>query len=334
MAEVLPSIAALLISMALILLAAELFTNSVEWLGKKLNLGEGAVGSILAAIGTAMPETIIPIIAILFGGGKAGDEVGIGAILGAPFMLSTVAFALIGITVIIYAARGTRSRSILVNSEILQRDLGYFLVVYTIAVGTAFLPSQTLHMGVAIALLAVYGLYVWQTLQRDSALGGDIPPLHFHRRSESPHAALVIGQFAVALLVMIFGARVFVSNLEAVAYAANISTLVLALLLAPLATELPEKFNSVLWIRRGKDTLALGNVSGAMVFQSCIPVAVGLGFTEWQLEPPAMLSAMLSLTSTAVVYTSLRMFKDLRPTVLLLGGLFYLIFVIYVATLI
>ncbi|MBI4389541.1 MAG: sodium:calcium antiporter, partial [Nitrospinae bacterium] len=50
----------LIASFVLILLAAELFTNGVEWLGDKLNLTQGAVGSILAAIGTALPETIIP----------------------------------------------------------------------------------------------------------------------------------------------------------------------------------------------------------------------------------------------------------------------------------
>ena len=75
--------------LALILLAAEFFTNGVEWLGKKLNLSEGAVGSVLAAVGTALPESIIPIIAILFSPDASSHEIGIGAILGAPFMLAT-----------------------------------------------------------------------------------------------------------------------------------------------------------------------------------------------------------------------------------------------------
>ena len=52
----------------------------------------------------------------------------------------------------------------------------------------------------------------------------------------------------------------------------------LALVIAPIATELPEKFNSLIWVRQGKDTLAMGNITGAMVFQSCIPTAVALIF--------------------------------------------------------
>ena len=56
----------LLVSLVVILFAAELFTNGIEWMGRKLGLGEGAVGSVLAAVGTALPETLIPIIAIVF----------------------------------------------------------------------------------------------------------------------------------------------------------------------------------------------------------------------------------------------------------------------------
>jgi cation:H+ antiporter len=61
----------LLIALAIILASAELFTNGVEWFGRRYELGEGAVGSILAAVGTALPETLVPIIAIVFTGGQA-----------------------------------------------------------------------------------------------------------------------------------------------------------------------------------------------------------------------------------------------------------------------
>src|SRR5439155_1713956 len=75
-----------------ILAGAELFTNGIEWFGRKLQLAEGAVGSVLAAVGTALPETMIPIIAILSGSGSAASHgIGVGATLGAPFMLATLA---------------------------------------------------------------------------------------------------------------------------------------------------------------------------------------------------------------------------------------------------
>ena len=127
----------LVASLLIILLAAELFTNAVEWLGLHLRLNEGAVGSILAAVGTAMPETLIPLIAILFATGASHEDIGIGAILGAPFMLSTAAFCVTGVAVLVFARSGRRPRDMVVNHEILRRDMGYFLVVYLLAIWRA-----------------------------------------------------------------------------------------------------------------------------------------------------------------------------------------------------
>jgi cation:H+ antiporter len=87
----------LVVSLVIILVGAELFTNGIEWLGKHFDLAEGAVGSVLAAVGTALPETMIPLVAIVFAGGTAGAEIGIGAILGAPFMLATLAMFVTGV---------------------------------------------------------------------------------------------------------------------------------------------------------------------------------------------------------------------------------------------
>src|SRR5439155_12263856 len=122
-------------------LPSELFTNGIEWFGRKLELAEGAVGSVLAAVGTALPETMIPIIAILFGGGSAAsDSVGIGAILGAPLMLSTLAMFVTGLAVI-FGARGRPDRtSMPVDTKVLAHDMRYFGIGYALAVGAALLP--------------------------------------------------------------------------------------------------------------------------------------------------------------------------------------------------
>src|SRR5919204_1368800 len=125
----------------LILVGAEWFTNGVEWLGVKLNLSEGATGSILAAFGTATPETLIPVIAILFTNTPDSDEIGVGAILGAPFMLGTLVMLLIGVTA--FVLRKKRKRDTLhVDAHHALRDLAFFLVLYSIALGLALLPSD------------------------------------------------------------------------------------------------------------------------------------------------------------------------------------------------
>ena len=50
-----------------IYLACEWFVNAVEWLGVRLQVGPVAVGTVLAAAGTALPESVVTLVAVLFG---------------------------------------------------------------------------------------------------------------------------------------------------------------------------------------------------------------------------------------------------------------------------
>ena len=112
------------------LAGCELFTNAIEWFGAKLNLSTGACGSVLAAVGTALPETLVPIVAFIKGGEDA-REIGTGGILGAPFMLATLAFTVTAVAVLGYTRSGRRnSADMAVDSHVLSHDLGYFLVAY------------------------------------------------------------------------------------------------------------------------------------------------------------------------------------------------------------
>ena len=123
----------LLSSFAVILAGALLFTNAIEWAGHRLGLGEGATGSVLAAVGTAMPETLIPIVAII-GGGEGSEDVAVGAIIGAPFLLATIAMALVGISALIF--RGRREQGVRLAADIptLDRDLTFFLVFFALGI--------------------------------------------------------------------------------------------------------------------------------------------------------------------------------------------------------
>src|SRR3954451_11130949 len=132
----------LALAFLVILLGAELFTNGIEWFGRKLDLAEGAVGSVLAAVGTALPETMIPIIAILFATSEASDAVGVGAILGAPFMLATLAMFVTGVAVLWAARRRSSGDSMRVNTGVLAHDMRYFGLAIDLAIGAVFLPLE------------------------------------------------------------------------------------------------------------------------------------------------------------------------------------------------
>lgn len=319
----------LFISLGIILIGAEAFTNGIEWLGKRLKLGAGAVGSIFAAVGTALPETMVPIMAILGGVGPEGAEIGIGAILGAPFMLATVAFFITGFAALLFRRQ---NQPLLLDAKVVTHDLKFFLIVYSMAILASFLPNQTLKHGVALALVAAYGIYVFQTLRdcKDDCQHEKLAPLYMERRTSNPTLIMILVQITLALVAIIFGAQRFVNAVEPIAVSIGIPVFVLSLIITPIATELPEKFNSVLWIRRGKDTLAMGNLTGAMVFQSSVIPAIGIALTPWKLDTLALWSALLALGAALIPYLSLRRNRVILPTTLLIGGVFYLLFILTV----
>jgi cation:H+ antiporter len=328
----------LIASFAVILAGAQLFTNAVEWTGHKLELGEGAVGSLIAAVGTAMPETIIPVIAII-GGAAGAEDVAIGAIIGAPFLLATIAMALVGLFAYLYRERRRQSLELDVHKPTLERDLVFFLIFFAIgAAAGAFDLPQGIKIAGAVVLLAAYATYVRRTILGGGALQAEetLVPLVFARpetvktSAEDPSTKVVVFQLLVSLGTIIGGAELFVDELIHVAESLGVETIVLSLVLAPLATELPEKANSFFWVRDGKDSLALGNITGAMVFQSTIPIAFGLVFTEWDLDSHSLLSAGLGVAGGILAYEALhRRGRFVLPAVIGWGAL-YAVFLIYI----
>jgi cation:H+ antiporter len=335
----------LLISFAIILAGAELFTNGIEWFGRKLELAEGAVGSVLAAVGTALPETMIPIIAILFATGEHTSEVGIGAILGAPFMLATLAMFVTGVAVIYQARHRPTGDRMSVDTRVLGADMRYFAITYGLAIGAAVvLPVEPTwpKLLVAATLLVLYGLYVKSHFEADPDTDlADLAPLRFRRLDRAhitatvPRLRLVNFQVVVALGLIVVGAVAFVDAVEHVATSLGVSEVLLALVVAPIATELPEKFNSIIWVRQGKDTLAMGNITGAMVFQSAIPTSVALVFApaDWFVGPgsyTAFASAGIAFLSSAAIFIPMVMARGLRGRGLLIGGVFYVAYLLLV----
>ncbi len=337
-----------LLSFAVILLACEFFTNGVEWTGKRFNLSEGAVGSVLAAIGTALPETLVPLIAILMLGGEAGREIGVGAILGAPFMLATLALFICGLSVLVFAKR-RNTRTLHVNGKLIRRDLKFFLLAYGLAAVAAFTPPEfgIFKTILGFTLIPLYIVYMLYTLKTGEAAGGeDLKGLYLDsviRRClpgktdkdcptpREPATLIIIVQVLASLAGIIVGANLFVNQINDIATFIGINPLILSLVVSPIATELPEKFNSMLWIRERKDTFAIGNITGAMVFQSCIPVTIGILLTSWHLNVANKIELLEALTIGIALLSGVILYwqsshKELKIPGLMFGGLLYVLF--------
>jgi cation:H+ antiporter len=293
----------------LITLGALGFTNAIEWLGERLDLGSSAVGALLAAVGTALPESVIPIVALLTGSGEERTQIAIGAIVGAPFVLATLAMVLVAVAAHAFSGRREQGAQLALDEDSTRRDLWFVVALLPIgvAVGLAGLPLGW-RLGAAAVLLAGYGVYVWRTVATSGGADDDdeLQDLFFDpSKHDPPRTFQIVAQLLISLAAIIGGAELFVTAIESIAMSLGVPVLVLALVLAPLATELPEKANSVLWIRDGKDTLAVGNITGAMVFQSTLPMAFGMVVTGWVLEPLAVLAGSIAVAGAALALWAL-----------------------------
>lgn len=320
----------LLLMLIVILIAAEVFTNALEHLGEKLGISEGVTGSLFAAVGTALPETSVPLLALLAGtqNMETNEEIGVGAILGAPLMLATLSICLMAVAV--WRSRGTHGH-LRPERTGLTRDLNFFIIAFGFAAIAMFVPHSlsVVRYGLGFCMVLIYFVYVMLTLRASKALvqdghateaGGDM----FLCKLGLPNNTLVISiQLFLGLALLVAGAKGFIHGVEEASDLLGISALLLSLLIIPIATELPEKVNSILWIRKGKDTLAFGNITGAMVFQGTLLPAIGIMLTPWVPRREVLLGIVLTLVA-ALWLRYLVQKGGLRVWHLLVNGAIYL----------
>ncbi len=317
---------AILVAAALFIYAScEFFVNGVEWCGRKTGVSDNAVGTVLAAFGTALPESVVTLVAVAFRHGAGSKEIGIGAALGGPLVLSTLAYAVVGWSLLAFQRRRP-DRTLRFNHKRLARDQGWFLVIFVCKVALGLI-AFSFKPWLGFAFLGAYALYVWGEINHDDgAVQEELDPLRIRPRTSDPGLGWALLQTGLALAVIFLASQVFVGQLEVVAPLLGIPPAVTALLLSPIATELPETMNAIIWVRQGKERLALANISGAMMIQATIPSALGLFFTPWLFGPGLILAGAITIASIVGLYLLLR--RDaLTGMRLSLFGLFYVLFV-------
>jgi cation:H+ antiporter len=296
------SILLFLVCAALIYLACEYFVNGVEWVGRRMNLGETTTGTVLAAFGTALPESAVTFVAVLFGKDADQKNIGVGAAVGGPLVLATISYAMVGFVLLLSRGRLQRANAGLeVDCARLCRDQGWFVLIFaaTIVLGLIDFPGKR---WLGIALFGAYAWYVWREMRNDgeaSEQHQELEALKFRPHDPNPSMTWAALQTVGALIVISIASRVFVSQIENIGNGLGVSAQFVALLLSPVATELPETLNAVIWVRQGRERLALANISGAMMIQATVPAGLAMLFTPWRFDKPLIAAALV--TAVAVV---------------------------------
>jgi cation:H+ antiporter len=308
-----------------IYLACEWFVNAVEWLGQRLRLGALAVGTILAAVGTALPESVVTFVAVVFGRTGAERDIGVGAAMGGPLALATIAYAVVGLTLL--GQRRVPAPSEYGDGRRLRRDQVWFLAIFVVKVGlglVAFAGKSWL----GLLFFAVYAVYFWREVSAGRAAdhAGDdgLAPLRIQPKRAVPASWAVVAQTLATLAVIFFASQIFVGSLGTVGPAIGLPATVTALLLSPIATELPETLNALIWVRQGKTSLALANISGSMMIQATVPSGLGLLFTPWRFDASLIASGVVTMAAIGYLLWALR--TRVTRARLAAAALFYLAF--------
>jgi cation:H+ antiporter len=324
MVSVLVAVAALLLSAGFVYWACEYFVNGVEWCGHKAGISQTAVGTVLAAFGTALPESVVTFVAVVFGRDAAARDIGVGAALGGPLVLATVAYPIVGIMLLITRAQPA-NQPVELNRRRLGRDQSAFLLIFACKIALGYLVF-TLKPALGWLFLSAYALYTWWEMRSDGDQAeGELEPLKLQPKAVNPGWAVTVLQTVLAVAVIFVASRVFVSQLEVVGSWLGIPATVVALLFSPVATELPETMNAVIWVRQGKHRLALSNISGSMMVQATVPTALGLLFTPWLFDGPLTVAAIVTALAITGMLILLRR-NALTPSRLAFFAVLYLVF--------
>jgi cation:H+ antiporter len=357
----------LLACAVIIYLACEWFVNAVEWLGVRLRVGPLAVGTILAAAGTALPESVVTLVAVLTGS-RSGDDIAIGAALGGPLVVGTLAYAVTG-AMLLHRYR-TSGRPALAtvgapaagpaepgpavgpggldgtgldgtgldgtgldgtDTRRLARDQTWFLAIFVVKVGLG-LVAFAVKPWLGLLFFAAYAVYFWRETGGGSESGGGhqassdgLAPLRLQPGRPAPTTAAVVAQTLLTLAVIFLASQLFVRQLEWAGPELGLAPAVVALLLAPIATELPEVMYAIIWVRQGKTSLALANISGAMMIQATVPSGIGLIATPWRFDAPLLLAGVATVLAVGYLLFLFRR-NRVTPVRLILAASFYLLF--------
>src|SRR5262249_51293758 len=210
--------ALLILCAVLIYLSCEYFVNGIEWVGAQLGIARSAVGTVLAAFGTALPESVVTFVAVVFGRTAPHKDIGVGAALGGPLVLATIAYAVVGLTFVLTRTHQRASLLSRIDAQRLRRDQVWFLWVFLgkVALG---LMAFSFKRWLGLLFLGAYAVYTWREIRAENEVGAAevaLEPLKFRPQERHPATGWALLQTGLALAVIFLSSQFFVYQLEAI----------------------------------------------------------------------------------------------------------------------
>lgn len=270
-----------------------LFTNAIEFVGYKLRWTGSFTGAVIAPVVTSSPELILFLVAVVVYGGRVGEEIGIGTLLGQPFMAATIVYPIIiAIAAVGYLIR-KRDDAVLEVERVLVVPYIVFTLLYPLVLVPTFVADATVKYSVGVLILASYFAYTYVMYKRGGELIEEVEEVYLGRVFDKSPLLMAWVQLAISVLLIFYGAKMMVYGMDALSRHIEASPMAVAILVAPLATVLPESITAIIWTARNRDTMAVGALIGEKVLYSTFYPAIGILLTSWTLDVHAMVSVVI-----------------------------------------
>lgn len=299
MAESLPF---LLGWLAELIFASWLLSYGAEHLAERW--GARFVGRTLLSIATTLPE-----IAIVAYAAKVGSyDTAISAALGSNLLMMTL-----GLAIMLIIATTKLSKAPMKFIEVKPFKLDTILLIITAIAGAVmFIDGYEIVDGIIFsAMFAAYLYLAFREIKHEKAerLENEVHEEHKVRQSKK-HFIRSLLIFAAGTAGIFIGAGPFVHSLEGMAIESGISIVVLAIIIAPIAGEMPEKISMMILARKGATgaSIAVANVLGSKILNNTLLLAIAVfgamsfrGLTERIPNTPLLEYQMILVTVITLV---------------------------------
>jgi len=270
-----------------------LFTNAIEFVGHRLRWTGSFTGAVVAPVVTSSPELILFLVAVLIHGGKVGEEIGIGTLLGQPFMAATIVYPMIVAIAVIGYLAGRRDDTVLEVERVLVVPYLVFTLLYPLVLIPTFLTNALVKAVVGALVLASYFAYTYVMYKQGGEIVEEVEEVYFNKVFRRYPLLTALLQLATSVALIFYGAKMMVYGIDLLSRGIRASPMAMAILISPLATVLPESITAVIWTIRNRDTMAVGALIGEKVLYSTFYPAIGVLFTSWSLDIHAIVSIVI-----------------------------------------
>jgi len=287
-----------ILAVALVLVGqgALLATRYAAFLAESLHLSKYAVGFIIVAVISILPETFIALNAAFHG----VPSFGLGTLLGSNVADLTLVFVLL----VFFARRG-----LIIESKVLTHHVVYpFVLLLPLILGGNGHFSRL----DGLALILTGCVFYYLALRGDT--DGTVPLPR--RRGRARHIALL----GVSMGVLLVGSYFTVTSATALAGHLSVSPILIGLLVVGLGTTIPELFFSLRSVKKGDDSLAVGDILGTVLADATVVVGI-LAL----VHPFAFPVRIIYITGTFMVAASYILFRCMRSGRVLTQGEAYIL---------